>query len=65
MLQNIRGQYSKFGELIYKTKRNLDLAVRSTEDMKKRSDMIQKRLERVSTLELPGEEMQEEDGLDK
>ena len=65
VLQNIRGQYSKFGELIDKTQRNLDLAVRSTEDMKKRSDMIQKRLERVSTLELPGEEMQEEDGLDK
>ena len=51
--------------MIDKTQRNLDLAVRSTEDMKKRSDMIQKRLERVSTLELPGEEMQEEDGLDK
>ena len=65
VLQNIRGQYSKFGELIDRTQRNLDLAVRSTEDMKKRSDMIQKRLERVSALELPGEEMQAEDGLDK
>ncbi len=61
VLQNIRNQYGKFGELIDKTQRSLDLAARSTEDMKKRSDMIQKRLDRVSLLELP----QEEDGLDK
>ena len=52
VLNNIRGQYDKFGELIDKTQRNLDLAVRSTEDMKKRSDMIQKRLGKVSELGL-------------
>lgn len=52
VLQNIRGQYNKFGELIDKTQRSLDLAVRSTEDMKKRSDMIQRRLDKVSGISL-------------
>ena len=53
MLQNVRGQYEKFGDLIDKTQRNLDLAVRSTDEMKKRTDLIQKRLDKVSALEGP------------
>ncbi|MBQ7064405.1 MAG: DNA recombination protein RmuC [Firmicutes bacterium] len=51
VLQNIRSQYEKFGDLIERTQHNLDLAVRNTEDMKKRSDMIQKRLSSVNILE--------------
>ena len=53
VLQNVRGQYEKFGDLIDKTQRNLDLAVRSTDEMKKRTDLIQKRLDKVSALEGP------------
>ena len=51
VLQNIKGQYDKFGDLIDKTQRNLDIAAKSTEDMKKRSDMIRSRLDKVSGLE--------------
>ena len=50
-MQNIRSQYEKFGDLIERTQHNLDLAVRNTEDMMKRSDMIQKRLSSVNILE--------------
>ena len=56
VLENIRDQYAKFGDLIDRTQRNLDLAVRSTEDMKKRSDLIRKRLTGVNLLNSPGEQ---------
>ena len=52
VLQNIKAQYDKFGELINKTQRSLDQAAKSTDDMKKRSDLIRSRLDKVSGLEL-------------
>lgn len=52
VLQNIKAQYDKFGELINKTQRSLDQAAKSTEDMKKRSDLIRSRLDKFSGLEL-------------
>lgn len=50
LLQNIKKQYGTFGELIDKTQRNLDTAVRATDEMKKRSDMIRDKLEKSSLI---------------
>ena len=50
VLQNIRGQYGKLGELIDTAQKNLDRAVTATENMKKRTDMINARLQGLREL---------------
>jgi DNA recombination protein RmuC len=46
-LSAVKAQYEKFGELILKTQKKLQEAQTVTDDLKSRSDMIQRKLSRV------------------
>lgn len=51
-LSAIKAQYDKFGQLIAKTQKKLQEAQNVTEDLKSRSDMIQKRLAKVEAVDM-------------
>ncbi len=49
ILEAVKVQYSKFGEQIDKTLKSLDTAVRNTNDLKNRADLIDKKMKGLST----------------
>lgn len=51
ILQAVKTQYSKFNELISKTQKKLDEASNSTEELKKRADMINKKMSNIETID--------------
>ncbi len=50
-LSAVKAQYEKFGTLIEKTQKKLDEAQKAADEMKTRSDMIQRKLSKVETME--------------
>jgi len=51
LLGNFKTQFAKFSELIAKTQTKINAAQTEAENLKKRSDMIQKKLEKVEAVE--------------
>lgn len=51
ILQAVKTQYSKLDELIVKTQKKLDEASSSTEELKKRTDMINKKMAKIETID--------------
>ena len=52
LLQAIKAQYTKFGELIDGTLKKLDAAVNSTQELKHRTDIIQKKMRSIENLDV-------------
>ena len=52
LLQAIKTQYSTFSELIEKTQKKLHEAINSTDNLKNRTDIIQRKMAKVEQLEL-------------
>lgn len=52
LLQAIKAQYTKFGELIDGTLKKLDAAVNSTQELKHRTDIIQKKMRTIENLDV-------------
>lgn len=52
LLEAIKTQYAKFSELIDKTQKKLNEATNATDDLKKRSDLIQRKMKSISQMEL-------------
>ena len=52
MLQAIKAQYSKLNELVDITQKRLDGAIKATDDLKKRTDIINKKMNSIETIEI-------------
>lgn len=52
LLQAIKAQYAKFGDLIDGTLKKLDAAVNSTQELKHRTDIIQKKMRTIENLDV-------------
>ena len=52
ILQAIKTQYSKLNELVDITQKRLDGAIKATDDLKKRTDMINKKMNSIETIEI-------------
>ena len=50
ILQAVKTQYSKLDELIDTTQKRIDMAAKSTEDLKARTNQIQKRMAKIDEL---------------
>ena len=53
LLQAIKSQYTQFSEMIDKTQKKLHDAMSSTDALKSRADIIQRKMSKVEQLELP------------
>ena len=51
ILQAVKAQYNKFAELIANTRRRLQSAQRATDELQKRSELIQSKLGRIETMD--------------